>query len=70
MQNFLQKYTVDLAQPLRENDMGVTSQAVSHGYNTRPRGLAEGRSETERSRWNRQRHRPNAQTVTNDLINY
>lgn len=50
MQNILQKYIVDLAQPLRENDMGVTSQAVSHGYNTRPRGLAEGRSETERSR--------------------
>ena len=49
MQNFLQKYTVDLAQPLHENDIGVTLRTVSRGESARPRGLAEQKSETVRN---------------------
>ena len=48
MQNFLQKYTIGLAQPLHENDVEMTSQAVSHaesasraGISARPRDLAD-----------------------------
>ena len=37
MQNFLQKYTIDLAQLLRENNMCMTLRAVSHQES----GLAE-----------------------------
>lgn len=42
MQNFLQKYTVDLAQPLRENDGGVTIGRLC--------GVARRGCETELSR--------------------
>jgi hypothetical protein len=31
MQIFLRKYTIDLAQSLRENDLSMTSWAVSRG---------------------------------------
>ena len=34
---YLQKYTVNLAQSLRENGVSVTSRAVSHEENARPR---------------------------------
>ncbi len=43
---FLRKYTIDLAQPLRENNIHVMSRAVSRSKNARPRGLAEWKSET------------------------
>jgi hypothetical protein len=46
---FVQKYTVGLAQPLCENDVRVTLQAVSRGERARPRGLMERKSESERS---------------------
>uniref|UniRef100_A0A0E0GVE9 Uncharacterized protein n=1 Tax=Oryza nivara TaxID=4536 RepID=A0A0E0GVE9_ORYNI len=37
----LPKYTVGVAQPLRENDAGMTSRAVSRGNTASPRGFAD-----------------------------
>ena len=45
MQNLLQKYTICIAQPLRENDMGITLRTVSLSENARPRGLTEWKSD-------------------------
>lgn len=57
MQIFLQKYTVDLAHLLRENNAGVTSWTVSCGESARPHGLARLRRETARSRGTEERDR-------------
>jgi hypothetical protein len=46
---FLLKYTVDLAQPLCENDVGLTSWAVSRGESARLHGLAWQQRKTARS---------------------
>jgi hypothetical protein len=46
MQNFLHKYTIGLAQPLRESDVGMTSRAVSRNGRERPNGLAKSNSDT------------------------
>nr|AAT77899.1 hypothetical protein [Oryza sativa Japonica Group]ABF99482.1 hypothetical protein LOC_Os03g59560 [Oryza sativa Japonica Group] len=35
------KYTVGVAQPLRENDAGMTSRVVSRGNTASPRGFAD-----------------------------
>jgi hypothetical protein len=40
MQFFWHKYTIDLAEPLSENDMSMTTQVMSRGDSARPRGVA------------------------------
>nr|BAC20672.1 hypothetical protein [Oryza sativa Japonica Group]BAC22353.1 hypothetical protein [Oryza sativa Japonica Group] len=40
------KYTIGVALPLRENDVGITSRAVSRGESPRPHGLVQQRHET------------------------
>jgi uncharacterized protein YebE (UPF0316 family) len=57
---FFFKYTVDLAQPLRETEVGMTSWAVSRSEGTRARGFAQWKSETVRSRGIKQRNCPPA----------
>lgn len=64
---FWQKYTVGLAQPLRENDGAwryrrsrtamARDRAVSRNESVRPRGLARRKSETEQSRTIKERER-------------
>ena len=83
--NFFQKYTVDLAPPLSENDEEVTLKTVSHNENARPPGLSRHSTvwrETARSRGKNERdqavslkksaipYQCSLWLVTNDVINY
>jgi hypothetical protein len=46
MQNLLYKYTIGLAQSLRENNVEMTSRPVSCRESARPHGLAQANSDT------------------------
>jgi hypothetical protein len=55
MRTFLQKYNVDLAQLLRENDVCVMSRMVSRSESARPCGLTRLQRETVQSRGTEER---------------
>lgn len=59
MQLFWQKYMSDLARLLCKNDVGMMMRTMSRSNSARPRGLADGKSETERSHERKERDRNN-----------
>jgi hypothetical protein len=69
MQKLVQKYTIIVTLPLRENDVGITSRAGSRGESTRPHGLARQRRETVRSRGKKERDRTVSQKQLATLSN-
>jgi uncharacterized protein YebE (UPF0316 family) len=66
--NFFYKYTVDLVQPLRETEMGVTSWAVSRVESARAHGLARRRHESTRFRAMEERDRSVSRNQTAKLF--